>query len=67
MAGAALIVELVFSALGLVPPQYGAAASKSNLRWLRVPATKLVKTPAILIDCWGFLLVLKSTVTTSGA
>ena len=37
MAGAALIVELVFSTLGLVPPQYDAAASKSNLRWLRVP------------------------------
>jgi hypothetical protein len=39
MAGAALIVELAFSILGLVPPQYDAAASKSNLRWLRVPAT----------------------------
>jgi hypothetical protein len=23
-----------------------------------VPATKMVKTPAISIDCWGFLLVL---------
>jgi hypothetical protein len=36
MAGAALIVEFVFSTRGLVLPQYDAAASKSNLRWLRV-------------------------------
>jgi hypothetical protein len=41
MAGAALIVELVFSTLGLVPPQYDAAAPKSNLRWLRVPDLNL--------------------------
>jgi hypothetical protein len=56
MAGAALIVELVFSTLGLVPPQYDATASKSNLRWLRVPATKFdTRNPAISMDCWVFV------------